>query len=112
MKKCAFCQIEIECTSNKACWCYSLPHIPLEIDEQSCLCKACLLSEMAKCINNKKLKLNNEQLSQIALLGPSNPPRESIDYYMNSDGLLVFTKWYHLKRGFCCENKCQNCPYN
>ena len=27
------------------------------------------------------------------------------------DGLLVFTKEYHLKRGFCCKNGCKHCPY-
>jgi len=26
-------------------------------------------------------------------------------------GLYVFSKWYHIKRGECCGNDCQNCPY-
>lgn len=34
------------------------------------------------------------------------------DYYINSDGKYVFTKEYHLKRGYCCGNKCKHCPYN
>lgn len=34
------------------------------------------------------------------------------DYYINEDGLLVMTKQYHLKRGFCCGNACLHCPYN
>lgn len=38
--------------------------------------------------------------------------REGIDYYINSDDNLVFTKEYHLKRGYCCKNKCLNCPWN
>ena len=33
------------------------------------------------------------------------------DYYINKRGLLVFTKQYHLKRGYCCNNGCLNCPY-
>jgi hypothetical protein len=33
------------------------------------------------------------------------------DYYFNEEGLMVFTKAYHLKRGFCCGNKCLHCPY-
>ncbi|MEQ8907383.1 DUF5522 domain-containing protein [Ekhidna sp.] len=37
---------------------------------------------------------------------------ESEDYYINGDGLLVFTKEYHLKRGYCCGNGCLHCPYN
>lgn len=33
------------------------------------------------------------------------------DYYLNEQGLLVFTEAYHLKRGYCCGNKCLHCPY-
>ncbi|WP_256006951.1 MULTISPECIES: DUF5522 domain-containing protein [Pedobacter] len=33
------------------------------------------------------------------------------DYYFNEQGLMVFTKAYHLKRGFCCKNKCKHCPW-
>ncbi len=38
--------------------------------------------------------------------------QENIDYYINSDGLYVFTREYHLKRGYCCKNKCLHCPWN
>lgn len=37
---------------------------------------------------------------------------QDIDYYINEDGNLVFTETYHLKRGNCCKNKCQHCPWN
>lgn len=37
---------------------------------------------------------------------------EEEDFYFNEDGLLVFTRTYHLKRGYCCKNKCKHCPYN
>lgn len=37
------------------------------------------------------------------------------DYYIDDLGRWVFTKEYHLKRGYCCSpNKkvgCLNCPY-
>ncbi len=33
------------------------------------------------------------------------------DYYFNEDGLMVFTEAYHLKRGYCCKNKCRHCPW-
>lgn len=111
MKKCAFCHIEIECTSNNACWCYSLPHIPIEINKDNCLCKSCLIQEMAKCINHKKMDLTNSQKSQIASLGIDQPLTEKVDYYYNANGLMVFTKWYHLKRGSCCKNQCKHCAY-
>lgn len=36
---------------------------------------------------------------------------EGVDYYFNEDGLMVFTREYHLKRGYCCKNKCKHCPW-
>lgn len=36
---------------------------------------------------------------------------EETEYYFNEEGLLVFTEFYHLKRGFCCKNKCKHCPW-
>jgi hypothetical protein len=37
---------------------------------------------------------------------------EGIDYYLNKEGLLVFTEKYLLDRGYCCGNGCLHCPYN
>jgi hypothetical protein len=37
---------------------------------------------------------------------------EGIDYTLNTDGNMVFTKSYHLKRGSCCKSRCLNCPWN
>lgn len=33
------------------------------------------------------------------------------DFYNDVDGLMVFSEKYHLKRGYCCNNKCKHCPY-
>ncbi len=33
------------------------------------------------------------------------------DYYLDEHGNMVFTEKYHLKRGFCCKNKCRHCPW-
>ena len=35
---------------------------------------------------------------------------ENIDYYLENN-LLVFTKHYLLKRGYCCKSECRHCPY-
>lgn len=35
-----------------------------------------------------------------------------VDYYFNEEGLFVFTKEYHLKKGYCCGNGCLHCPFN
>lgn len=37
--------------------------------------------------------------------------QEGVDYYINDDGNFVFTEAYHLKRGYCCKNKCLHCPW-
>lgn len=37
---------------------------------------------------------------------------EGEDYYLNEDGLLVFTEKYLLARGYCCGSGCRHCPYN
>ena len=36
---------------------------------------------------------------------------EGEDYYVNEDGLVVFTASYLLERGYCCGNGCRHCPY-
>lgn len=43
----------------------------------------------------------------------TNEPMKLIpgDYYMNSNGLMVFTAQYHLRRGYCCSSGCKHCPY-
>jgi len=46
----------------------------------------------------------------MAIMG--NKPKEGEDYYFNSSGLVVMTKKYLLKRGFCCGNGCFHCPYD
>ncbi len=41
----------------------------------------------------------------------NEPLVEGIDYYFNEDGLMVLTKHYLTKRGYCCESGCTHCPY-
>lgn len=42
---------------------------------------------------------------------PSTPLVENVDFYINKDGLLVFTAKYLSDRGYCCSNGCLHCPY-
>lgn len=32
------------------------------------------------------------------------------DFYFDR-GLVVFSKAYHVRRGYCCGNGCRHCPY-
>ena len=36
---------------------------------------------------------------------------ENIHYYVNDEGLIVFTEQFHLEKGFCCGIGCKHCPY-
>tara|TARA_B100001758_G_C18335454_1_gene571298 strand:- start:142 stop:318 length:177 start_codon:yes stop_codon:yes gene_type:complete len=36
---------------------------------------------------------------------------EKDEYYYSKEGYIIFTKQYHLKRGYCCNNNCKHCPY-
>jgi len=42
---------------------------------------------------------------------PNPPTLAPEDFYFDQDGLMVFTREYHLKRGFCCESGCRHCPW-
>lgn len=35
---------------------------------------------------------------------------KDIHYYMDGTR-VVFTALYHIRRGYCCGNKCRHCPY-
>ena len=39
------------------------------------------------------------------------PLIENIHYYLNEEGLIVFTEKYLRERGYCCGNGCKHCPY-
>jgi hypothetical protein len=56
------------------------------------------VSERSSSVGNTKGVLNRHGL-------------DKEDYYTDSNGFLVFTEAYHLKRGYCCKNGCRHCPY-
>lgn len=35
---------------------------------------------------------------------------ENIDYYFEN-GLMILTEGFLRRRGYCCRNRCRNCPY-
>lgn len=43
--------------------------------------------------------------------GPQQSLTQGIDFHINENGYVVFTKQYHLDRGFCCGHGCLHCPY-
>jgi len=70
-----------------------LARVPDSLRGQACVCRSCVS----------------------AFEKPATPEaattRATRDYYFTSEGLLVFTAEYHLRRGYCCGNGCRHCPY-
>lgn len=44
------------------------------------------------------------------IMTEKDKPQEILYYMENS--LVVFTEAFHLKRGYCCKNRCRHCPYD
>jgi hypothetical protein len=70
-----------------------LARVPLELRNRACICRACVSA------------FGREQ----SRLRPQ--PIRPGDFYMDQNGLLVFTADYHLRRGYCCGSACRHCPY-
>lgn len=51
---------------------------------------------------DKNKEQNNEQ---------NKEQNKEIEYYFNEQGYVVFTEYYHKKRGYCCKNGCKHCPF-
>lgn len=75
-----------------------------------CLCPTCLPVALNEQIE-KFIASNPIEKVIVAAQKQSTPTLlENIDYTIE-DGNWVFSKWYHLKRGTCCDNGCRNCPF-
>ncbi|MDA8693484.1 DUF5522 domain-containing protein, partial [Saprospiraceae bacterium] len=68
---------------------------------------------MAQVINASSDSIPDDIKKQIRELsnGVDGTLTEDIDYSYDDNGMMVLSKWYLLKRGYCCENGCLNCPY-
>ncbi len=88
------------------------PAIISEQADKDCLCASCLKQKITLKIKNYVATITPENaLQNKAKDLPKNSGLiEDIDYYIENS-LYVFTDWYHLKRGYCCQNGCRHCPY-
>ena len=114
-QQCSVCQQEFTCGPNEAqqaCWCDNFPYImPAEFN-QACRCPSCLSKAIADRIDQTIEEKGCEQMVEMASQYKNNNELiDGIDYTME-EGYMVFSKWYHLKRGSCCGNGCRNCPYD
>lgn len=105
-KQCSSCGSGFGCdadTNDVACWCKNVTGV-IESPEPGidCLCPQCLEKAIA----------TQRRCDGTADSEPTTPRAlvEGEDYYLES-GNLVFTRQYHLKRGYCCESGCRHCPW-
>ncbi len=42
---------------------------------------------------------------------PDNRPDIQADWEVTPEGLYIATRHFLLRRGYCCANRCRNCPY-
>jgi hypothetical protein len=113
-KSCSTCGARFECGAGTgSCWCGTLPAImPLDV-AQECLCPPCLKAALRERIARFVATVTPASAPAAAaqLPAPDGTLVEGIDYELEPGGLLVFSKWYLLRRGFCCESGCRNCPW-
>ncbi|MDX1684330.1 MAG: cysteine-rich CWC family protein [Saprospiraceae bacterium] len=64
-----------------------------------CLCNQCLLE-----LDPLVVKARKEPFD------PKKKLSEGLHYHMEGP-LMVFTQYYHIWKGECCQNSCRNCPY-
>jgi hypothetical protein len=81
-----------------ACWCQQveipaalLDRLPAVDRNRRCVCRGCV-----------------EQANARRTWNPQAGPGE---FYRLTDGRMVFTERYHLRRGYCCGNGCRHCPF-
>lgn len=56
----------------------------------------------------KKKKTEDKNISKNET---KNEVKNEVEYYFNEQGYMVFTEYYHKKRGYCCKNGCKHCPF-
>lgn len=108
---CSRCHEKFLCeaaSATGACWCRKYPPIIEPDKDKDCLCETCLKREIESRI---KVLMDSGSIDGFELGNyRTTDDLEAIDYYLEN-GNYVFTKWYHLKRGSCCESGCRHCPY-
>ncbi|MEZ8143255.1 DUF5522 domain-containing protein [Enterovibrio sp. FF113] len=114
MSHCPECGDALSCTANSgSCWCMQYPNIVPVSDTAnlSCLCAACLAKKINTQLGEVYQTYSTNELIRLAKPYANSPHLiEELDYTMEN-GFMVFSAWYHLKRGTCCGNGCRHCPF-
>jgi len=79
--------------------------------EEDCFCPTCLSETINLKIDSLVREKGMEEFQKfVEPLRTQIKLIKNVDYTV-IDGLYVFSKWYLIKQGDCCNNGCKNCPY-
>ncbi|WP_205472929.1 DUF5522 domain-containing protein [Agarivorans sp. Alg241-V36] len=89
--------------------------VSADLNERACFCQTCLSKKLAEKLTVLIANTPHDELLTLAERYRTPPNQQAVlqehlDYSMEN-GLMVFSAWYHLKRGSCCGNGCRHCPY-
>lgn len=121
-EQCPVCGGDNQCRMAKGhlykgpCWCEEIS-VPCRIlralatdqFEPACLCRFCL-GTVAQ-VSHKQEDPASVVSKIRELLENSHLASSQEDYYHDTNGNVVFTEAYHLRRGTCCGNGCRHCPF-
>ena len=103
-KLCKRCKSDFECNAANISRC-SCASIRLRDDTKRYLAKT-----KYDCLCTPCLRELNELHQKIAAEVPGAELQNERDYYIEN-GLMVFTEYYHIKKGYCCKSNCRHCAY-
>jgi hypothetical protein len=124
-ERCPLCAGDNACRVAKghlykgACWCHQvivpkalLSRLAEDSINPACLCRPCLetVARVARELDDSASILA-EVRKVISARRQEETSAAEPDFYLDEFGNTVFTAAYHLKRGNCCGNQCQHCPY-
>jgi len=115
VKNCSTCGTAFDCgdtPEGNKCWCNDFPPIFQPSDIVNCLCPNCFKSACSVKIDEYVATVSPESAleNKAKDLPKTVSIVEGIDYYIEN-GNYVFKEFFHLKRGYCCNNGCRHCPY-
>ena len=117
VKRCAQCAADKYRHENLPCSSKIKTNLDDRFLKKSCwLCLECLKSRTLEQISQAVARFEAGETDNPAApyLGQTQTQSliEGIDYTIEGGVALVFTAWYHLKRGECCGSGCRHCPYD
>lgn len=107
IKECSKCKTTLSCLVDDItnCDCSKITTDTVTLDflkntRYDCLCNACLseLNTLVKQSKTHRFPTNPDEL------------KAGLHYYIEN-GYVVFTTFYHVLRGKCCQSGCRHCAY-